>query len=408
MNSAQPLLDQLKTESDNQVKIALLDALGGVCSIALLVKPAKITPEIRKQALTYAVNFLSAEDTAAARKGAEVLRKLLVPNGLNPEELEGYLVLLVQRYNQQKAKPDSALRGGLLSAMADLCADGSASRDVGAKLFEPIFIEALSDKTDIVRETAVDGLINIDEARALRRLRQDFVNDSSEVLRKKLIDLAGKVGGKEDLLWLVDKIGSNSESGPAWQAMLKIFDGLDSTSMKEWMTKLTAQGSKTKLSDEQKIAFLKKAETKAAGETAMLSTVRKGMAKLYFTTGQFEQAADYLEKLYKAATTAREKEAILPKLLETYLRSSKVEPATELVRECLVKKDLSSGNAVIASIQSFLSKPSGADPNAVIKALNSVEFTGARPEWQKWLKSWTERLGKSQEKEKPKETAKAK
>jgi len=409
MDSAKPLLAQLESESDDQVKIELLDALGGACSNALLSSPAKITPEIRKQALGVAVKFLSEEDTGKARKGAEVLRKLLEPNGLKQEELEEYLGLLVKRYNQQKEKPDGALRGELLSAMAGLCTQGSAAKSIAAKLFEPLFIEALSDETDFVRETAVDGLIYIDKAGALKRLRAaKFFDDRSEILRKKLIGIAGEVGGKEDLAWLVEKTGSNSEGGPAWQAMLKIFDGSDSAALKEWMEKLTSQESKTKLPADQKIAFLKKAEAKAAGDTKMLATVRKKLAELYYETGQFEREAEYFDMLYKSAPTAEEKEVILLKLLDAYLRGSKVEPAVELVRECLAKGDLSSGNTVLVSIDDYLSKPSGADPNLVIKALSGVKLSETRPNWEKWLKGWTDRLSKSKEAEKPKETDKAK
>jgi HEAT repeat protein len=407
MNSAQPLLAQLESESDDQVKIELLAALGEACSKALLVTPVKITPEVRKQALELAAKYLKEEDTGKARKGAEVLRKLLEPNGLKQEEFDGYLVLFVERYNQQKEKPDSALRGELLSAMANLCKQDSTGRIMAAKLFEPLFIEALSDKTDFVRETAVDGLINIDKAVALKRLRK-YVDDSSEILRKKVIDVAGDVGGKEDLAWLVEKIGSNSESGPAWQAMLKIFDGSDSATLKEWMETLTSPESKTKLPADQKIAFLKKAEAKAAGETKMLETVRKKLAELYYETGQFEREAEYWDMLNKAAPTAKEKEVILPKLLDAYLRSSKEELATEVVRECLAKGDLSSGNTVLNSIDNYLSKPSGADPNVVIKALSGVKLPEARPNWQKWLKGWTDRLSKSEEAEKPKEAVKPK
>ncbi|MBW7990568.1 MAG: hypothetical protein FVQ84_11215 [Planctomycetes bacterium] len=409
MDSVEPLLAQLESESDEQVKIELLDALGGACSNALSVKPARITPEIRKKALGVAVKFLSEEDTGKARKGAEVLRKLLEPNGLKQEELEVYLGLFVERYNQQKEKPDSALRGELLSAMADLCTPtpGSASRFKAAQLFKPLFVEALSDKTDFVRETAVDGLIYIDKAAALKRLRK-YVDDPSEILRKKVIGVAGDVGGKEDLAWLVEKIGSNSESGPAWQAMLKILDGSDSATLNEWMDKLITQASQIKLSDQQKIAFLKKAEAKAAGETKMLKTVRKKLAELYGKTGQFERTAEYLNMLYKAAPTAREKEVILPKLLDACLKGSKVELAAELVRECLVKEDLSPDNAVLISISDYLSKPSGADPNIVVKALVGVKLSKARPKWQQWLKGWTDRLSKSEEAEKPKEAVKAK
>ncbi len=409
MNSAQLLLDQLESESDDQVKIALLDALGGTCSYALSVTPVKITAEVRKKALELASNYLAEADAGKARKGAEVLQKLLEPNGLKQDELEWYLGLLVKRHSQQNEKPDGALRGELLSAMADLCTQGSAAKGIAVKLFEPLFIEALSDESDFVRETAVDGLIYIDKTSALKRLRK-YVNDPSEIFRKKLIGIAGEVGGKEDLDWLVEKIGSNPKNGQAWQAMLKIFDGSDAATLKEWMEKLTSPESKTKLPDDQKIAFLKKAEAKTAGEAKMLETVRKKLAELYYETGQFERAAEYWDMLYKAAPTAREKEIILPKLLDAYLRGSKVELAAELVREYLVKNDLSSDNAVLSSIDDYLSKPTGIDPNVVIKALNGVKLSGARPNWQKWLKNWTDRLSKSksEEAEKPKEATKAK
>lgn len=413
LNSAQRLLAQLEAEPDEQVKVELLDALGGACSYALLPSsPVKISLETRKQALEWASKYLSDKDAGKARKGTEVIRKLLEPEGLKPEELDGYLAKLVTRYNQQENKPDAALRGELLSAMAGLCAQGSACKAKAATLFGPLFVEALLDETAFVRETAVDGLIYIDKASALKRLRKDiFINDPSEILRKKLIELAGSDGGKEDLTWLAEKTGSNSESGPAWQAMLKIFNGSDSGILNEWMDKFTSQSSKSKLSDEQKIAFLKIAEAKATGEnrTNMLKSVREKLAELYKRIGQFERAAEYLDRLYKAARTAGEKEAILPNLLDAYLRGSKVELAAALVRNCLEKEDLGPDSAVLGPINNYLSKPpTGADPNAVLKALSRVKLSVSRPKWQEWLKNWTVRLGKSKGAEKPKEAVKAK
>jgi len=412
LNSAQQLLAQLEVEPDDQVKTELLVALGGACSNALKTSPVTISSEIRKQALEIAAKYLFEEDTGKAQKGAEVLRKLLEPEGLKPDELDIYLAKLVKKYNQQENKPDAALRGELLSAMAGLCAQGSAGKAKAATLFGPLFIEALRDETNFVRETAVDGLIYIDKAIALKRLRKDiFINDPSEILRKKLIELAGSEGGKEDLTWLAEKIGSNSESGPAWQAMLKIFNGSDSGILNEWMDKFTSQNSKTKLSDEQKIAFLKIAEAKATGEnrTNMLKSVREKLAELYKRIGQFERAAEYLDRLYKAARTAKEREAILPNLLDAYLKGSKAELAAELVRKCLEKEDLGPDNAVLGPINNYLSKPpTGADPNAVLKVLSGVKLSVSRPKWQEWLKNWTDRLDKSKGAEKPKEAVKAK
>jgi len=412
LNSTQRLLTQLESESDERVRTGLLDALGGACSYALLPSSSvKISPEVRKQALEWAAKYLSEEDVTKARKGAEVIRKLLEPEGLKPEELDGYLGLLVKRYDQEKQKPSSALRGELLGAMAGLCTQGSASKAKAAALFGPLFIEALRDETNFVRETAVDGLIYIDKASTLKRLRKDFVNDPSIVLRKKLIDLAGEVGGKEDLTWLAEKIGLNSESGPAWQAMLKIFDGCDSTILNEWMDKLTSPESKTKLSDEQKIAFLKKAEAKASAEnkTKMLESVRQKLALLYYTIGQFERAAEYFERLYKAAQTDKERETIIPNLLDAYLRGAKLELAAELVGQCLAKEDLNPEGAVLVSISNYLSKPpAGADPNTVLKTLSEIKLSGSRPKWREWLKNWTDRLGKGKAAEKPAEAVKPK
>jgi HEAT repeat protein len=412
MDSAEPLLAQLKIETDDQVRVALLNALGATCSHALLVTPAKISPEIRKQTLEFAQSFLSEADTTKARKGAEVLGKLLKPNGLKAEEHEVYLGLLVKRYNQLKEKPDSALQRELLSAMAGLCTQSSnrqqvsASRAMAIKLFEPIFIEALSDNTDFVRETAVDGLINIDKVKALERLRSKFFDDPSEDIRKKLIVLAGEVGGKEDLPKLAEKIGSNSESAPAWQAMLKIFDGIDSAIMKEWVDVLTSRGSKIKLSNEQKIAFLKKAEAKANGDAKMLESVIEKLGELYYSTSQFEQASEYLNRQYIGSSTAGAKNAILPKLLDASLRCSKVDLVVKLVEEYLAKEDLGPEHAVRVAIDNFMNKPSGVNPDTVLAALRGVKFTGARPKWQQWLNGLASRLGKSTEAEKPKVASK--
>jgi len=340
LNSAQQLLAQLEAEKEEQVKIKLLDALGGACSHALLSSSSvTISPETRKRALEWAAKYLFEEDAVKAAKGAEVIRKLLGPELLKPEEmLDEYLDKLVKRYNIQKER--------------------------------------------------------------------------SEILRKKLIDLASEIGGKEDLTWLAEKIGSNSESGPAWQAMRKIFDGSDSGTLKEWMDKLTSQGSSIKLSDEQKIAFLRIAEAKAAGEneTTMLKSAREKLVGLYDKAGQFERTADYLDKLYQAAQTTGERDEILPKLLDAYLRAPKLELAAGLVEKYLLKEDLELNNPVLGSIENYLSKPpAGADREAVLKTLNGIKFSTPRPKWQQWLKDWTDRLSKDKEAEKSnEETAKAK
>jgi HEAT repeat protein len=221
-----------------------------------------------------------------------------------------------------------------------------------------------------VREAAVDGLGNIGKASALERLRKDFVNDPSILIRKKLIALAGEVCDPKDLAWLVEKIGSNSESEPAWQAMRKtfteIFKDPDPGVLKilnEWAEKLTSQGSK--LSNEQKIAYLRMAENRADSES---------------------------------------KPKIQNKLLEVYLMQPKPEPAADLIANALQKEDLDPSNVLLQTVDGYLGKPApGTDPNAVLAALSAIKRPQGRSKWESWLKA---QLSKYKKPDKPKQPGK--
>ncbi|MHC4912958.1 MAG: HEAT repeat domain-containing protein, partial [Planctomycetota bacterium] len=321
LDSAQRLLEQLEVEQNDEIKTELFVALGWACYYAFLPNSEIRVPEkVRQRTLGWATKYLLDEDPGKAQKGAEVIKKLLEQDGLTSGEVDRYLGLLAKRYKQEEGSTDGSLRGELLSAMAGLCAQ-SAYRSEAAKIFRPLFEEALRDETNLVREAAVDGLIYIDKARALKVLRKDFVNDNSIAVRKKLIDLAGEVGGQDDLVWLAEKMGATAESEPAWQAMLKIFKGSDAVVLDAWISRLGSQGAKAKLSDEQRISFLEIAERKAVGENKaeMLRSARERLAGLYAKSGEFEQAAEYLGMLRQVARSAEEKEAILAELLDVYL-----------------------------------------------------------------------------------------
>jgi hypothetical protein len=405
LNSASNLLEQIKAEQDDQVKTKLLVALGGACSNAIVANPTATIPpemkEIRRQTLELAAEFLLDENAEKARIGAEVIKKLLYRDGLEPKEVDRYLGLLSERYIKQKDNPDGTLRGELLSEMAALCAQDSTYREKAAQLFEKLFLEALRDEANFVREAAVDGLAYIDKTKALKILRNDFINDPSLILREKIIALASAVGGKEDLNWLAEKIGSNSESDLAWQAMLKIFIGSDAGVLKEWIDKLILQNSKVKLSDEQKIDFLEIAEA-AKGNSEDKLEIHDKLAELYYDTGRFEQAADYLGTLYEIAQRPEDKEAILPKLLDACLRGSKLKVAAELVRNCLAQRDVDLNGIVVQTIDSYFSNPPvGAEPDEVLKALVAIKTPQNRPKWRQQLKSWTDYLGKAKEADNP-------
>jgi len=389
LNSAQPLLDQHQVEKDDQVKTKLFIALGARCSSAITGPPAEI-PEamkkIRSTTLELAGSqYLSSTDDEKARNAVEVIRKLLVRDGLEAEEVDKYLNLLSARYEKEKDKPTGALRGVLLNAMASLCAPESTCRAKAQSLFKSKFKEALQDKTDFVREAAVNGLAYISTKEALEMLRAGFFNDPSEAIRKKLIALADEVGDEQDLSKLAEKIGMNSEGELAWQAMLNIFKRLketDTAVWKEWVGKITAQGSK--FSNEQRIVFLKIAEIKASGEVKV--EARKTLGDLYYATGQFEQSADYFGKLYDAAQNPNDKDAILPKLLDASLKGFQIERVAGLVGNHLSGADLDPEGVIIKLLSVYFGKPPlGTNQKAILKALEEIKVPQERPNWRKWL-----------------------
>jgi len=405
VNSAGKLLEQIEIEQDDEIRMELFVALGGACYYAFLPDSEfKISPAIRKHALEWAERYLAEEDPKKAQKGAEVMKKLLEQNGLASGDVDKYLGWLARRYNQEKDEVTGSLRGELLSAMAGLCAQ-SVYKAESAKLFKPLFEKALRDETDLVREAAVDGLIYIDKARALKILRKDFVNDGSIIVRKRLINLADEVGGEEDLIWLSEKIGATAESEPAWQAMLEIFSRSDAVVLNEWIGKFDSQGMRNKLSGEQRITLLRIAERKAIGENKleMLKNIRKELAKFYSERGEFEQAAEYLGILRQVAKSTEEREAILADLLDVYLKWPNVEAVTQLVDYYLLEKDLEPNNVIVLSIDNYFSEaPARADASVMLRALSNIKTTADRPMWQKKVKNWSDDLVRAGEASNPK------
>jgi len=404
LSSAERLAEQFKVEQDEEVKTELFVALGAACHYALVpTSGSQLSPELRKQTLEWAAGYLNDEDAKKAHRGAEVIRKLIEPGGLADDEVAKYMDMLVERYGRDKQKENSVLRGDLLGTMARLCGQ-NIYKPESAKRFAGLFEQALSDESDLVREAAVDGLICVDRPRALKLLAKDFVNDRSQIVRDRVMELAGEVGGKDDLAWLWDKLGANSEGKTAWQAMLKIFNNCDVNVIEDWIGRFNSQAGKGKLSDEQYVAFFEMAERKAVAENKaeMVRATKEKLAQLYAKAGQFEQAAEYLGKLRGSAKTAEQKEAVLGQLVDVYLRWPRVEAATQLVGNCLLEKDLGNDSAVIRAIDAFLDEPSeGSDPNVVVKSLRRIKSADQRPLWHQQLARWGKRFGPAKEAEEP-------
>jgi len=300
-------------------------------------------------------------------------------------------------YMQQKSVSNGNLRGELLGSMAGLCEQRSVSRVQASKRFAPLFEQALTDETELVRQAAVDGLIYIDKASALKELRKDFVNDPSIVIRTKLISLAGEIGGTEDLAWLAEKIGATDETEPSWQAMIAIFNRSDADVLNEWVAKLESKVNQSKLSNEQMASFLQIAEQKAVAENRpqILKNVRTKLTELYRERKDFERAVEYLSLLQESAKTDEQKEEILSDLLDVYLRWPKLDLASGLLQKCLANNDLGPENLLVRSIQTYLDDPpEGSDVNAVVQTLLAININPneKRPMWRKQVKYWAEDL----------------
>ncbi len=299
LNVAKPLLDQLKVEPDDQVRREILVALREACYVGSLATTGhKVPDDVRKETLEWAVRFLGEADVEKVRAGAEVIGKLLEQDGLKPAEVDRYLKTLLDRYTQAGVAADPGMRGSLLGAMAGLCATRSTCREQAVKLYGGLFEQALTDKEAVVRQSAVDGLVNIDKPGALRKLRENMANDPNVAIRQKLMDLAGEIGGPQDLEWLAEKLGVAGEGEAAWPAMMKIFrsDRSDLAVLANWTVKIDALAKTGKVTVEQSIAFLTLVEQKAKSENKadLLKDVRTRLAQLYVANNNFKQASECL------------------------------------------------------------------------------------------------------------------
>jgi len=413
LNSAEKLLEQLKVEQDGEVQMELFSALGGACYYAFLPNSEiKISPEIRKQTLEYALVYLSEEDAKRVQKGAEVIKKLLERDGLSPLEVDKYLSSLAGRYEKAANGGDGKLREELLNIMSGLCAQGIYKTKAG-EFFKPFFKDVLSDKSDLIRKTAVDGLIYINKTDALKLFRKDLalINDNNVEIRKSLISLAGEVGDKEDLIWLVDKIGKSTEGELAWDMMLSIFNlkSSDATVLADWLDRFSLQTSKFKLSDEQMLSFLLIAERKAVGEkkVEMLGDVRSKLVEIYKRKGNFEEAAKYLGKMRESTVVVEEKRQITAELLKVYLIWKKIKAATSLVENSLHEGDLGPKSLISVSIDDYLKTlPTKEEAALILGAFVKIKAGEVRPQWQEQLKQWNKEFVLVEEPNKPQEAEK--
>jgi HEAT repeat protein len=406
LNTSKPLLEQLKVEPDEQVKREMLVALGEACYTGSVATVGRKVPEdIRRETLEWALKFLNEADAEKARSGAGVIGKLLEQDGLKPEEVGRYLKALSDRYVLASAGADSGLRGYLLGAMAGLCTTRSTCRDEAVKLYSGLFEQSLTDKADVVRLNAVDGCVNVDKPSALRKLRENMATESSVAIRQRLVDLAGEIGGSQDLSWLAEKVGVAGEGEPAWQAMLKIFRRSDLAVLSDWAVKIEALATAGKVVAEQRIAFLTLVEQKALSENKadVLKDARTNLAQLYVSSNNLKQASEYLKTLLAIAATDEEKQRVQAQLLRVYLGLASVDQASDLISKCLLSKDLdlSPNGFVVKSIEEYLNSPTTTDAGVLLGSLQQIRVRDPDTlrAWRALLGRWSERYAKAKKTE---------
>jgi HEAT repeat protein len=398
LNSTQKLLQQLQVEDDPEVRQELFVALGGACYYASLpTSPFKIPDDVRKATLEWAVQFLGEQSPDKVRNGAKVIRQQLEQDGLKADDIDKYLKALSRRYQEASAAADHPLRGELLTAMAGLCAQRSTCRPQAMKLYSPIFEQAIGDAANEVRLAAVEGFVNIEKAAALKRLQKALADDPFPPIRAKLIDLAGEVGGPEDLNWLSKKIGVAGEGDLAWAAMLKIFRGCGTDVLATWITTLASSPLLEKLSAEQRTAFYTLVEQRAQTDSKvdLLREARRRLAYLHTTSGNFKQAADYLKLLEEMAATPQEKESLLSDRLSLCLHWPNLDMATDILSTFLSSSDLGEDSAMAKAIDGYLKEPPArADPNGLLERLAGIKIKdpATRPVWRQLLARWSKAL----------------
>ena len=389
VNSAEKLLAQVKVEKDPQVKDELFIALGGACYYAFLPNsPTQISPDIKVETLDLAAEYLQNADSAKAQQGAEVMQKLLEQDGLPKDKVSSYLNMLTERF---KVADNDQLKSELLSAMGGICAQSIYKKEA-ITLYRPLFEQSLHSEADIVRETAVDGLIYIDRAEALKILRKDYINDSSLRVVQSIIKLANEVGSVEDIDWLAEKITTKAHSDISWQAMLKIFNGSGADVLGKWIDKICLEKT-LNLSDEQKLAFLDIAQAKAVAEkkTEEIAKVRPLLADIYEKSGSFSQAVEYV-KLLRDAAPEDKKPAFDDKILNLYFKANNFKALSDTITEMLTKQDLTPQSSAIAIIAARLNNPAYVDANKdLLAALQKIKLPqdAPRPLWKQQIEKWS-------------------
>lgn len=392
-NASGKLLGQLKVEKDGVVQSELLAALGQACYYAFLSdSQVKISVEIRNETLGWALKYLKMSEAGKSVVGAEIIRKLIEQDGLSDETVDIYFQAMSERYQSARRDGQQQLVNDLLTAMTGLCSQGT-HREKAAKLYESFFSEALGDDDEAVRYTAVEGLIFIDKAKAIRSLPKILAGEKSGKIRGRIIGLAEEVAGPKDLDWLGMCLEREDEKASAWRAMVRIFGDAQLDVINKWILPIENYVTAGKISEDEALTFFELAEKLCGkkgdgqGGNCDIRGIRGKLASLYFEKSDYEKSAKYYAMLLSDAADVKERGGILARLVTCYFEVGNWDAGAQVLTNVVQEKDVIAGSEVVLAVSSFLDKAKEGEKGKVIGSLAKINIAD-RPVWQELVKQW--------------------
>jgi len=395
LNPAEKLLEQHKKETDSQVSMALFEALGEACYFALSPGSNITLPEsMPNEVLELSLQYLKNEQPAAAKLGAEVLRKLLERVQVDSFQATVYLTSLVERYRQSAAGGKSGtLPGDLLMIMARLAAQGY-QREPAGHLFHQVFIEAVSDtNSPEVRLAAATGLIGIDKNEAFRIFKEKgLASDSNSGIRQVVFELAGQIGTKEDLEWLSAYTGGNGTSDGAWQAFRAVLQRQTADVCIYWAKK----GAEGGFLPERTRLIWETAEQKATAESSgqLLEEIWSNLLKLAEAGKDYAQIIEIGKRIKAGNPRPEFVDSVNPVLLRAALFSQQKNLTESILKETLGKGDVGRGHPISGIIEEYLSASEGKEEEKKSFLENLKEKYNNypnNPEWSSQIQLWYEK-----------------
>lgn len=389
---AEKLLERLAVEKDNEVALAMFEALGEACFYAFSPgSKIKLPEKVRLQTLQLAEGYLQKDEPEATKKGAEIIRKLLEINNLDEKTAVYYLQQLAARFSQlQSAK--NPLSADVLQMMSQLCIRG-AQRQRAGQMYREFFEASLVSDNSSARLAAASGLAAVDAALAFRLFKQNnILKDASAGLRQVVFDTAAQVASAEDLAWLEPYTQANGQVETALAALKAICLRSSAEACLSFYKRIAGVATMKNFSYE----LLTIAESKGISDKneAILPEIRTLLAGWYLENGTKEDLKNYLEGLQKSGAAFAFPDQPAGRMTEVLLGSNYYDLAIEIIRYRLERQSLETQSAVLLAWDRFFdsSPVAQADKAAVFERLVGLGY-GGDTVWSQRLAQWRAVIG---------------